>query len=102
MTYSTSITSKAINLPIPTSSCSRVPACEPELYPLTKVDDTAEGPVGIGERAQLLELTDQLVEPQLDLETRLALVEQVRQVLNHTENLATASDLRQTAIDTAA
>jgi hypothetical protein len=78
------------------------PNVEQGPHPVTKVDDTAEVPVSIGERARLLALLDRLTKPQLDLETRLALVEQMRQVLDHTENPTTASDLRQTVIDTAA
>ena len=45
--------------------------------------DHAETPVNGRERAQLLELAARLAKPELGVESRLNLVEQVRQVLNH-------------------
>jgi hypothetical protein len=45
--------------------------------------DHAEAPVNGSERAQLLELAARLAMPELGVESRLNLVEQVRQVLNH-------------------
>jgi site-specific recombinase XerD len=80
---------------------------EEQLDPSTEQDPVARkgntgAPMSIGERARLLALLDRLVEPQLDLETRLALVAQMRGVLNLAENLSPADDLRQTAVDTAA
>jgi hypothetical protein len=72
-----------------------------EQAPVAKVDDAGE-PVSIDERTRLLALVDQLAEPQLSLEARLVLVEQMRCVLNHTENLATANTPQQMAMDTAA
>jgi site-specific recombinase XerD len=80
---------------------------EKQLDPSTEQDPvarkgTAEAPVSISERARLLELLDRLTEPQLDLATRLALVAQMRTVLNPAESLSPAGDPRRTAVDTAA
>jgi site-specific recombinase XerD len=49
----------------------------------TPEQDHVETPVNGSERAQLLELTARLAKPGLGVESRLNLVEQVRQVLNH-------------------
>ena len=46
-------------------------------------EDHAETPVNGRERAQLLELAARLAKPELGVESRLNLVEKVRQVLNH-------------------
>ena len=64
--------------------------------------NNAGEPVGIDERTRLLALTDRLAEPQLSLEARLALAEQMRCVLNHAENSATAVPPQQMAMDAAA
>jgi hypothetical protein len=53
-----------------------------EAIPPEKEDD-ADPPVNDDERAQLLELAMRLAEPELDVETRLDLVEQMCEVLNH-------------------
>jgi site-specific recombinase XerD len=44
-------------------------------------DDDADDPVSADERTRLLELVDRLAEPQLGLDARLSLVEQMRAVL---------------------
>jgi hypothetical protein len=72
-----------------------------EQAPVARADNAGE-PVSIGERTRLLALVDRLAEPQLSFEARLVLVEQMRCVLNHTENLATANAPQQMATDAAA
>jgi hypothetical protein len=55
-----------------------------ELTPgFTAGDDHPTGPINAAERAHLLELVNRLAEPQLDLDLRLDLVEQMRLVLDH-------------------
>ena len=63
--------------------------------PVTNVNH-AGGPVGPDERARLLALLDRLSEPQLGLDVRLELVEQMRRVLAYADNLG------QKTMDTAA
>jgi hypothetical protein len=46
------------------------------------VPDNTDDPISAGERARLLELVSQLAEPQLGLNARLNLVEQMRRVLD--------------------
>jgi hypothetical protein len=72
-----------------------------EQVPVARAGNAGE-PVSIGERARLLALLDRLTEPQLDLEVRLALVAQMRSVLNLAESPTPAGDPWQTAVDTAA
>ena len=65
---------------------------------LTAGADDANELVNAGERARLLALVNRLAEPQLGLEARLALVEQMRRVLHReppepVENLAAGHDL---------
>jgi integrase len=56
---------------------------EKRLALTAKTDDVTERePVRAGERAQLLELADRLAAPQLDVETRLELVAQMRRMLH--------------------
>jgi len=69
--------------------------------PVTRANNTG-GPEGPGERARLRALLDRLAEPQLGLDARLELVEQMRRVLSHTENLTATDDLHQKTMDTAA
>jgi hypothetical protein len=45
--------------------------------------DHTEAPVNGSERTRFLELATRLADPELGVESRLNLVEQVRQVLNH-------------------
>ena len=48
-----------------------------------EMEDDAKPRVNDNERAQLLELATQLAEPELGVEVRLDLVEQMCEVLNH-------------------
>ena len=53
-----------------------------EIAPPEKEED-ADPPVNDDERTHLLKLATRLTEPELDVEVRLDLVEQVCEVLNH-------------------
>jgi hypothetical protein len=50
---------------------------------LPETEDHADSQVNDDERAHLLELATQLAEPELDVEVRLDLVDQLCRVLNH-------------------
>jgi site-specific recombinase XerD len=83
----------------PSPSSGQVP--DAEQVPVARADNAGE-PVSVDERTRLLALADRLAEPLLSLEARLVLVEQMRCVLNHTEDSAMARAPQQMDIDAAA